>query len=266
MTVLLPEQADALRQLQGICQALDVDVVVIGATAFRVWLPDAGRMTEDVDVAVALDLGEFPQLTTRLGALGWREDPRHEQRWHSPLKARVDLLPLGARARREKQIVWPRAETRMRVVGYDHVFQKAVASELAPGLTLRVAPLVVLALLKMVSYVDSPRTRQKDLGDVLTIVRTYEESNDRRFNDEILDSGLEYDEAGAYLLGRDLRALCASAEEVEAVHRFLERVNDRDFLVPVIVLPPTNGESEGPFVQACAALARGFGGESRASP
>ncbi|MGH9160108.1 MAG: hypothetical protein ACRD2X_09000 [Vicinamibacteraceae bacterium] len=70
-------------------------------------------MTEDVDVAVALDLDDFSPLVTRLRARGWREDARWEQRWHSRRNARIDLLPIGARARLEKQIFWPRAEMRM---------------------------------------------------------------------------------------------------------------------------------------------------------
>ncbi|MGH9160107.1 MAG: hypothetical protein ACRD2X_08995 [Vicinamibacteraceae bacterium] len=57
------------------------------------------------------------------------------------------------------------------------------------------------------SYLDAPQTRQKDLGDVFTILRRYEESGERRFSDEMLDSGIQYDEAGAYLLGRDLKSL-----------------------------------------------------------
>ena len=38
MTVLLSEQADALREVQSLCGRLDVDVVVIGAVAYRTWV------------------------------------------------------------------------------------------------------------------------------------------------------------------------------------------------------------------------------------
>lgn len=116
MTVLLPEQAQALGKLQGICQEIGAEIVVVGAIAARIWLLEEHRPTEDVD-AVALDLDELPQLTERLTARGWQQDHHREHRWHSPEKARFDLLPIGPKAIRQKQIIWPRAETRMRLVG-----------------------------------------------------------------------------------------------------------------------------------------------------
>jgi hypothetical protein len=65
MNTLLSEQAEALRELQETCDMLGIDIVIIGAAALRVWLPDVHRVTEDVDVAVALDLDEFSLLTAR---------------------------------------------------------------------------------------------------------------------------------------------------------------------------------------------------------
>lgn len=258
--MLLPEQAEALRQLHDLCRQLAVDLVLIGAIAYRIWMPDEHRMTEDVDAVVALDLDELPQLTDRLVAHQWRQDERHEHRWHTPGKARFDLLPVGPRARRERQMVWPRAETRMSVVGFDHVFADAVECEVAPGLTTRVVPLVVLALLKFVSYLDDPHTRQKDLQDVLTFARRYEEDGDRRFCDAVLDAGVDYNEAGAFLLGGDLKALCTAPAEVEVVQRLLQRVCGSDFLMPierVRIAEPDDDDS--PFGRNFAALARGFG-------
>ncbi len=270
MIVLLPEQAEALRQLQDVCRELGVDVVVVGAIGLRTWLQDEHRMTEDVDVAVALDLEYFEPLMARLAALGWRRDSRWEQRWHSFLGARVDLLPVGARARREQQIVWPRSNTRMRVVGFDHVFRDAVICELVPGLPARVAPLVVLALLKIVSYLDDPHARQKDLGDLLTILREYEEEGERRFSDDVLDSGVEYNESGAYLLGQDLKALCATAtDERDVVQQFVKRAGDPDFHVPVSLVRavgPIDDEAKRPFAREIAAFARGFGADPHSSP
>jgi hypothetical protein len=40
---------------------------VIGAVAYRVWMRDQYRTTEDVDAAVALDLEELSKLTRELG-------------------------------------------------------------------------------------------------------------------------------------------------------------------------------------------------------
>jgi predicted nucleotidyltransferase len=251
MTMLLAEQVDAVRQIQNICGRLTVDVVVIGAVAYRLWVQDQYRMTEDVDLVVALDLVDLPRLTEPLIASGWRQDPRREHRWISPNGARIDLLPAGVRARRDRYLDWPRAETRMSLVGFDHVFQDAVERELAPGLVANVVPLVVLTLLKIVSYLDQPAVRQKDLDDLAAIVEDYEKDGEKRFTDEVLDAGVDYNEAGAYLLGRDLVRLCTKDDERDAVERFLHAI-------------PRSDEDEEPntraarFARQGTALARGW--------
>jgi predicted nucleotidyltransferase len=261
MNALLPEQADALRDLQRVCGEHHVDMVLIGAIAYRFWLPDEHRMTEDVDVVLALDLDELPQVTDTLLAVGWRQDHHREHRWHAPGGARFDLLPVGPKARREQQIVWPQSESRMTVVGFEHVFVDAVECELATGLRAKVVPLVVLALLKMVSYLDDPHVRRQDLQDLVMILRQYEKTGDRRFSDEVLDSRVEYGEAGAYLLGLDVRMLCATQAEVDHVERFLRTVGDPEFQIPIDVAGIAG--LDGPDVdqrsaQQFAACSRGF--------
>lgn len=251
MTMLRAEEVDAVRGIQNICVRLTVDVVVIGAVAYRAWVEDQHRMTEDVDLVVALDLVDLPRLTDPLIAGGWRRDPRREHRWMSPRRARIDLLPAGVRARRDRFLDWPQAETRMSLVGFDHVFHDAVERELAPGLVAKVVPLVVLTLLKIVSYLDQPAVRRKDLDDIAAIVEAYGEDGERRFSDEVLDAGVDYSEAGAYLLGRDLVRLCTERDERDAVDRFLHAMSQRD-----------EGEAQDAkaarFVRQRAALARGW--------
>lgn len=58
MIELLPEQVEALRQLKRACQEAGMDAVIIGATAYRVWIDD-DRRTQDVDVAVAVDIDQL---------------------------------------------------------------------------------------------------------------------------------------------------------------------------------------------------------------
>jgi predicted nucleotidyltransferase len=258
--VLLPEQTRALRELRDCCQAIGTDMVVIGAMALRVWLPDMQRATEDIDAAVTLDLDQLPQLTEQLTAAGWRQDPRSEHRWYSRENARFDLLPIGEQARREKHLFWPRAETLMQAIGYDYVFRDAVEHEFAPDLEVRVAPLVVMALLKIAAYLDDPHARRKDLQDLVTLLRGYEEAGDRRFSDDVLNAGVEYDEAGAYLLGRDLKSLVATGAEADVIERFIQRVCDADFQAPVALFPFIAVAEDGtsPLAREFAAFARGF--------
>jgi predicted nucleotidyltransferase len=174
MTWLLPEQLTALTELQAACGRQGAEAVIIGAAAYRTWFNDPGRYTEDVDVAVAIDLEEFAQLAEALAGLGWRQEARREHRWHTPAGARVDLLPAGRKLRAAGRIEWPRSGMVMNLVGFEHVFAQAVTAEVAPGTALRVIPVPVLALLKIASFLDSPDARKKDAQDILSILERYE--------------------------------------------------------------------------------------------
>ncbi len=219
MTWLLPEQLSALNELQAACKRLGSDVVIIGAAAYRAWFNDPGRYTEDVDVAVAVDLEEFTILAEALTALGWRQEARREHRWYTPTNARIDLLPAGRKLRSAGRIEWPRSGMVMNLVGFEHVFAQAVTRQVSPGTSLRVIPVPVLALLKIASFLDSPYDRQKDAQDILSILERYEIEGDRRFSTEIYDAGVDYDRAGAFLLGQDLAMLCKGME-AELVTKF----------------------------------------------
>jgi len=225
MTWMLPEQLAAMNELQAACNSLGVDVVIIGAAAYRAWFDDPGRYTEDVDVAVAIDMEEFTVLTEALTALEWRQEARREHRWHTPASARIDLLPAGRKLRTAGRIEWPRSGMVMNLVGFEHVFAQAVTREVSPGTALRVVPVPVLTLLKIASFLDSPYDRQKDAQDILSILARYEIEGDRRFGAEVYDAGVDYDRAGAFLLGEDLAMLCTGAE-VELMMKFLSGVQD----------------------------------------
>jgi hypothetical protein len=93
MNVLSPEQIEALRQLDRICDRLEVEAVIIGAIAYQIWIHDMNRHTYDVDAAVAIELDELPRLTDQLKAEGWRQNARMEQRWETLGGARIDLIP-----------------------------------------------------------------------------------------------------------------------------------------------------------------------------
>ncbi len=261
MIVLLVEQVEAVRALRDVCHELGVDMVVIGAIVYRAWIDDETRVTEDIDVAVALDLNELPLLTEKLAARGWQQDHHREHRWMAPSDARVDLLPIGKKAREQKQLTWPLAGTTMSLVGFDHVFANAVDRELAPDLAVRILPLPVWSLLKMVSYLDDRALRLKDLQDLVRLMRKYEEDSDRRFSDEVLDAALDYEQAGAYLLGRDLARLCTELDEVSVVDRFLGQVFDserRMLLEREDLFPQSTEQGELRLARDLAALARGF--------
>ncbi len=211
MIELLPEQVEALRQLKRACQEAGVDAVVVGATAYRVWIDD-DRRTQDVDVAITVDIDQIESLTARLQTAGWTQDPNREERWLTQAGARIDLLPIGEQACRTGYVTWPKAEMRMSVAGFEHVFVEAVEKELAPETVMKVAPLHVLALLKIVAYMHDPHGRSKDLEDLGRLMERYELEGERRFGDEVFEAGLDFESAGAFLLGLDAGRLCSRSE------------------------------------------------------
>ena len=90
MTPLSPEQIASVRQLQTLGNGIGVEIALIGAMALRVGLADWSRHTEDVDVAIAIDLDDYPRLVSFLQEGGWIQDSRREHRWRTPEGARLD--------------------------------------------------------------------------------------------------------------------------------------------------------------------------------
>lgn len=225
MTALSAEQIAAVRELQAACHQLNVDAVLIGAIAFRIGMGDRSRHTEDVDVAIAIELDDFQRLASLLQEYRWKQEPRREHRWRTPTGARLDLIPAGAKLRRARQLEWPMSKMTMSLVGFDHVFADAVEFQLADDLWVKVVPLGALTLMKMIAYLDNPYERQKDLQDVALILAHYEPGDSRRFSDDVIDAHLDYDAVGAYCMGQDLQRLW-SPEERNLVERFMAQVND----------------------------------------
>ncbi len=222
--VLTDNQIADLAGISQICEELGADLVVIGATALLILMGDLGRFTRDVDLTVAVDFDEFERLTIRLAAIGWTPEPRLEHRWIAPRRTIIDLLPAGAELLRSGSITWPASQFKMSLAGFKHVFGQAIEVHLPGGVTIRVAPPVVTALLKMIAWVDDPYRRAKDLDDIRVILRRYEQESDRLFSDAVFNAELpDFEFTSAFLLGLDMRAL-ATGDEAKFLDRFLRRV------------------------------------------
>ena len=116
----------------------------------------------------------------------------------------------------------------MSLAGFEHVFAQAVEVHLPGGMTIRVAPPIVTALLKIIAWVDDPYRRAKDLQDIRIVLRRYEQESDRLFSDAVFDAELpDFECANAFLLGIDMRAL-ASGDDARFVEEFLERLKTQD--------------------------------------
>src|SRR5271157_2192560 len=215
-----------LTQVKNICDELQTQLVIIGAIAYKLRFPNIERYTTDIDLTVAVDLGDFAELETRLTELGWQREKHREHRWRSPRETLMDLLPAGTKLREAKKLIWPESQFSMSLVGFDHAFAEAEAIKINDSLTIQVAPAAVLVLLKIVAFLDRPHERQRDLEDLRGILTQYKEGSDRLFSDEVQAANLsDFGLTNAFLLGVDLRALC-TAEEAAVVETFFARVSN----------------------------------------
>ena len=101
----------------------------------------------------------------------------------------------------------------MSLLGFRHAFSSVSRLLMAPDLTIDVASVPVITLLKIVAYQERPHDRRKDLGDIAFALEHHAADDDqRRYSDEVLEAGVRYEEVSPYLLGHDLARLVNEAE------------------------------------------------------
>lgn len=222
MNAFTPEEHEALRALRGLWG--DAKISLVGAAALASQMPGFQRQTNDLDVTVAVPLNELPSEIHKLP--GWQRHSRFEQRWLSPAGIVVDIIPAGPELLRAGRIRWPSGHE-MSLLGFRHAFSNVHPLALGAGQSVNVAAVEVIALLKVVAYLDRPEGRTKDLGDLAFILEQYLPDTDpRRFSDfdNVLAAGISFEAVSAYMLGRDLSAI-VNEEEQSALQSFIARVN-----------------------------------------
>ena len=214
-------QCQALRQLAELWS--DTRFCLIGASALACQI-DLPRRTDDLDISVSVS---FDELAARLSRLErWKRNSKKEHEWLSPAGIKVDVLPAGPTLLAAGELVWPGTGARMNLTGLRLAFEKGITFEFEPGLSIPVAPVAVIAVLKMISYLDRPEERERDLHDLAYILEDHVLPDDeRRFAPEVLEARVGFEHASAYLLGYDLRRLVNNAER-KGVEDFLARVQN----------------------------------------
>ena len=212
-------QVAAMRDLRRLWP--DVPLVLVGAGGLAVHKQMHWRGTNDLDLSISLPVAEFPGGLERLP--GWRRHPRQEHEFTSPLGVRIDFIPAGPQEIARRKLVWPNG-FRMNLTGFRHVFTTALPLEVEAGLEIQVAPLPVIALLKMVAWLDRPAERERDLEDLAHLLDEFVEPHDEAFyGPEITEQQIQYELVSAYLLGRELGHL-VDDEERALVERFAEKL------------------------------------------
>jgi len=177
---------------------------LIGATALLVYLIDLSRTTQDLDVAVAIR-EDFESAIDELVSRGFRRT-KIPHRLLSPKGTQVDILPVTEESRKTGVISWP-DETTMTAVGLAEALDRALDVRL-PECSIRVAPLPILAALKLFASTSPGRYGKDDLNDFLECLEQYELLGERRFSVyDLTEEELSFDQAGAFLLGHKLKSV-----------------------------------------------------------
>lgn len=241
---------EALARLWG----PDRQFVLVGASAIACHLEHA-RGTADLDVAVAVAEDELPLGMDKLP--GWRRHPQREHEWHGPGDVRVDVVPAGPALTARGYFDWPSGH-RMTLAGFEHAFVRKRDLELGAACTLAVADLAVIALLKVVAYLDRGVEREHDLTDLALIIDQYVAADDdRRWSDEVVELQVPYDLVGAFLLGRDLAGFVTARDRAN-LERFVGIARGDETATRLARLAPIGwGRSEAGVLERLSWLAAG---------
>jgi predicted nucleotidyltransferase len=215
-------QIEALKALQQIWPT--EKIVLIGASALGCFLDMRWRKTHDLDLSVSLSVEEYLSDFNRL--TGWTPDPNFEPRWLAPGGVRIDIIPAGPTVRTAGEVIWPKSGFRMSLAGLRLAFENKEELQLDENLTICVARLPVIAVLKMLAYEEKPIERQKDLSDLAYILEEFlSEDDPKRFDDIVFELGLAYEEASAFFLGKEIGHI-VNEEELEKITSFITILRD----------------------------------------
>lgn len=224
----------ALDQVSSTVTALGIHACLIGAQARVIWIEHicglpSSRATQDPDIAIQIDRWEqFEELAQRLVEQhGWRKDPTHGQRFQSASERMVDLIPCGGIVEENAIRFPPDGSHRMDARGFELALSESVLIRIDADLQFPVAPLPVLALLKIISWWDRDDVnfKQRDAQDLIGLLRHFAATDGAALLDQPGHAdmyGLEndYEHRGAHLLGRVIAGM-ARAETLQLARLIL---------------------------------------------
>ena len=214
----------------------DTPLLLVGAAARDIILVHAHgiamqRATEDTDLALAVrDWEAFLRVREALLASGTftTEGPAHRL-WFGD--QRLDIMPFGGVERPDRSIAWPPEGVEvMNVRGLTEALATAVVVRLPGGVSIDVACLPALALLKIWAWEDRKYTTPgKDGSDLWMFLRHYAEAgNEDRLYDQESEApasfAFDLEKAGAWLLGKDACDVLAHGPDAQGSRETLDAI------------------------------------------
>jgi predicted nucleotidyltransferase len=192
---------------------------VIGATARDFILSGIhkqvpARKTNDLDIAIAIpDWSMFREISKGLCNIeGFTKSKEQTQRFYYKTYFQLDIVPFGDIAHADNLIYWPPEESQaMSVAGFTDVVKHALEITIDGNLTIYVASLPGIFILKLNAWKSRNIETNRDADDMAYIISAYLDINEQRAVTENYDI-YEADDfssfvAGATLLGRDMKGI-----------------------------------------------------------
>jgi predicted nucleotidyltransferase len=259
MTPFAPFQIEALRQLGRLWPP--ERCVLIGASALGCFMEMRWRQTFDLDLSLAASFDECANLLRSLP--GWSLDPQVEHRWLATGGSQIDVIPAGPDLLNQGELTWPRSGQRMSLLGFRLAFEECVPVQVDADLSIMVAPVPVVALLKIVAYLDRPHERHRDLQDLAFVLENFVAPDaPERYSHAVFEADLTYEEVSPFLLGQRIAALANSTERL-TTERFVSAIKNEDDSLGtqanfLAAGPASWRHHSGEFMRSVCAFARGL--------
>jgi len=200
-----------------------IPYMLVGATArdlllYHVFGHAVTRATYDLDFAVLVDSWEQFAIVKGLflDIPGFTDRGRSAQRLHyqptgASFETIIDIIPFGKLETADRTIAWPPdADVVMNVAAFSDVFESSLSVQVRPDLSIPVASLPGLIVLKLFAWLD--RHDERDVQDIRRLMETYTDAGnvDRLYEeegDELARMNFDTSVAGSYLLGKDARRI-----------------------------------------------------------
>ena len=220
-----PLLKELLQKLTDYFQSIGSSFYIIGATARDIILSGihkqaSARRTADLDIAIAIkDWDKFNQISEELCKMeGFTKDLKLTQRFNFQKVYDIDIVPFGEIAKADNNIYWPPEEQfAMSVAGYTEVADNTLDITIDNDLSVKVASLPGIFILKLAAFNDRKNETNKDADDLAFIIENYLEINELRAVEEHYDiyeaENFNTFTAGATLLGKDIKTIIGGNEE-----------------------------------------------------
>jgi predicted nucleotidyltransferase len=204
-----------LEELSTFFDSIGTKFYIIGATARDMIMnahgEKSGRATRDLDIAIAIsNWDKYQQIESELIKIdGFKKDIKQKQRFIYNELFHLDIVPFGEIMDSDDKILWPpNEETAMSVLGFSEVDKATHKIDIDENLTLNIASLAGIFLLKIVAWNERHNSSNKDADDLGFILFYYFGINENRIIEHHLDlfedSNFTRTTAGARLIGRDI--------------------------------------------------------------